>query len=251
MLHGNESPLIPIECASSLATAMGRQQRSANGGDAPCAIASSGTAVEPTTEQIHATVQGYIDSAPAGVGVAVGLASPSFGNRIVCVGSLNNQDGNPVAFTTDTPFEIASITKTFTASIYESFLQRGHICGSDPLGRFIRAEVSSSNTVHPASRSGELYQWPALAAKTGFATWPSSAMGNDSESEMRLYLRNPPFAIGGAGQLETDANLGFALLAAATSNPSLANVLSGGCATGQITAPLGMVKDAALQRQNR
>jgi CubicO group peptidase (beta-lactamase class C family) len=228
-----------LSSALTLATSFGRSQSAAtNGGRDACASSTGGSVVEPTTDQIKTTVQGY--APPAGVGAAVGVASPSFGAKIVCIGSLDDQSGNSMAFTTDTPFEIASITKTFTASIYESFVLRGRIRSSDTLGRFIRPEINSKIQAIPLIDLAN-YTSGLPADNVNFDSWPSSAMGDYTDSEMFSYLRNPPFAVGGTGQVETYSNLGFSLLAVALEAAAREDGFGPLCCK-QILGPLGMVK---------
>lgn len=58
-----------------------------------------------------------------GVGYVLGMASPHFGSQIVFGGSLVDYDSNPMPFSGDTPFEIASISKVFTAALLTLYAQ--------------------------------------------------------------------------------------------------------------------------------
>jgi len=83
---------------------------------------------EPTEAQLNSIVQPYLDNAPSdcGLGIAIGYAGLGF-SGIYLRGSLFNgaqppyllnQAGQTFALTNDTPFELASISKTFTATLY-------------------------------------------------------------------------------------------------------------------------------------
>src|SRR5437762_7527013 len=84
--------------------------------------------IEPTEAQLNRIVGPYLNQATAGVGlgIVIGYAGPGFSN-IYPFGSLHNQAQQPyllnqahlpLALTNDTPFELASISKTFTATLY-------------------------------------------------------------------------------------------------------------------------------------
>jgi hypothetical protein len=147
--------------------------------------------------QIESIAQTYLPTVSPYIGAAVGFASPSFGAHIVCIGSLVDQRGNPMAFTTDTPFEIASITKTFTATMYELLVQSGHIGRNDTLGRFIGPEVSSKiQSVPLFDLANYTSGFPADnidVLNTG--TVPTSLTGGYTDAELFAFLANPPFQI--------------------------------------------------------
>jgi CubicO group peptidase (beta-lactamase class C family) len=124
--------------SSALGTAAARRLVRAQG----CSASTSNSISEPTMAQIQSIVEAHLPTVSPYIGAAIGLASPAFGAHIVCIGSLVNQLGNPMAFTTDTPFEIASVTKTATASVYQRLIQNGRINHKETLGRFISREVS-------------------------------------------------------------------------------------------------------------
>jgi D-alanyl-D-alanine-carboxypeptidase/D-alanyl-D-alanine-endopeptidase len=73
--------------------------------------------VEPKREQLEALVAPYLKIQPAGLGFAIGYASRSFA-KIFYAGGIHNQAGTKVDLDEHTPFEIASISKTFTATLY-------------------------------------------------------------------------------------------------------------------------------------
>ncbi len=85
-----------------------------------------GNIVEPTKVQLDDLVAPYLTTQPSGLGFAIGYASPSFAppyGSLYFKGNYQNQFPNnvPLAVSETTPFEIASISKTFTATLYAAF----------------------------------------------------------------------------------------------------------------------------------
>ncbi|WP_029004234.1 serine hydrolase domain-containing protein [Azorhizobium doebereinerae] len=101
------------------------------------------TIVEPTEAQLKALVEPYLDGVPDGVslGFAIGIASPTF-STIYTFGGLRMQDGTALAFDADTPFVIASVTKTFTATAYAYYLD-GEDLENAVLGDYPELEIGS------------------------------------------------------------------------------------------------------------
>jgi len=226
--------------ALTLANSLGRVQGAvANGRRDACLSTTSGSATEPTTDQIQQIVLGY--GPPAGVGAAVGVASPSFGAKIVCIGALDDQNGNPLPFTTDTPFEVASITKTVTAAAYESLVLKGYVRSTDTLGRFLGTEVNSQIQAIPLKDLADFTSGLPEDNHSSNGTLPSTATGDYTDAEMLGFLQNPPFPITGTGQVYTYSNLGFALLAASLQDAAGMHSFASLC-DQQILGPLGMAK---------
>ena len=73
--------------------------------------------IEPTTAQLDTLVAPYLSRQPDGLGFAIGYVGPGFQN-VYLAGNLLNQNGFSLPFGNDTPFEIASVSKTFTATLY-------------------------------------------------------------------------------------------------------------------------------------
>lgn len=70
--------------------------------------------IEPSEQQLKTIVDPYLNKAPKGaLGIVIGYAGPGFSN-IYPGGNLLNQAQQPLALTNDTPFELASVSKTFT-----------------------------------------------------------------------------------------------------------------------------------------
>jgi len=76
---------------------------------------------EPTEELLAKMVEPYLCAQRRGLGFAIGHASPKFENygRVRVFGNVQNQFGSGPRLSGETPFEIASITKTFTATLYD------------------------------------------------------------------------------------------------------------------------------------
>jgi D-alanyl-D-alanine-carboxypeptidase/D-alanyl-D-alanine-endopeptidase len=118
-----------------------------------------------------------------------------------------------MGFTTDTPFEIASITKTFTASLYELSVQTGRIRSDDTVGRFLGSEVSAKIQAIPLFDLANYTSGLPADNVTSNDTYPSTAMGDYTELDMLNFLANPRFTVTTPGTVYTYSNLGFSLLA--------------------------------------
>jgi serine-type D-Ala-D-Ala carboxypeptidase/endopeptidase len=83
--------------------------------------------VEPKEDQVKNLVTPYLKAQPSGLGFAIGCASPTFTNsgRLYFVGNIQNQFGSPLIGAA-TLFEIASITKTFTSTLYALLIRASH-----------------------------------------------------------------------------------------------------------------------------
>lgn len=79
-----------------------------------------------------------IDTHQKGVGIVVGVIEPD-GRRIVAYGHHDRTGKRPV--NGDTVFEIGSITKVFTALLLADAVQRGEVALSDPISKYLPADV--------------------------------------------------------------------------------------------------------------
>jgi len=86
------------------------------------------TIVEPTQAQVDALVAPYLETQASGLGFAIGCASPGFAQpgRLYFAGNVTNQFGQALDLVATTPFEIASISKTFTATLYARLIRSGN-----------------------------------------------------------------------------------------------------------------------------
>lgn len=109
---------------------------------AAIALAPAAALAAPTTEGLCVTTEKAIDEAAQAMldrgipGLAIAV---SRGGRTVFsrgYGIANIEDGVPV--TPDTVFQLASVTKQFTAAAILSLVQEGQIGLDDPLSRYVR-----------------------------------------------------------------------------------------------------------------
>lgn len=82
------------------------------------------TITAPTTQQLDDLVQSYLDTQGTGLAFAIGYASPQIdGNGgIHLAGNLVDQYQRALLLGDDSLFEIASVSKTFTATLYAYLL---------------------------------------------------------------------------------------------------------------------------------
>jgi hypothetical protein len=95
--------------------------------------------VEPTKQQLDDLVNPFL--AHPNVGFAIGYASPQFQGSgkfyFKSNGPLLNQSNQEVPLGVETYFEIASISKVFTATLFQLFVQNGTIANNEvPLGNY-------------------------------------------------------------------------------------------------------------------
>ncbi len=208
----------------------------------PCPNSGANSVVLPTTEQIENIIQGYIPATTPDIGVAVGMASPSFGTHIVCIGSLVDQNGDPMVFTTDTSFEIASITKTFVATVFGSFFDSGRLERGSTLGRFLGTQIDAGIARIPLwDLANYTSGFPADNVSAGDTLPGSYTAGDYTMPEVLGFLANPPFPIAPAGTQYTYSNLAFSLLAFAMQAAAEGNDF-GTLIGSEILALLGMAK---------
>jgi CubicO group peptidase (beta-lactamase class C family) len=95
-------------------------------------------AAEDFTNAIHAYLQQYVEAEKINVGIVVGIVD-EHGSSIVSYGKMDNGTGQEV--NGDTLFEIASITKTFTALLLQDMLERGEMKLDDPVAKYLPKSV--------------------------------------------------------------------------------------------------------------
>ena len=105
----------------------------------PAAVTSQSTdARVAPDDEIRRILVERIDTAQQGVGIVVGVIERG-GRRIVTHGKLARDDRR--SLDGDTVFEIGSITKVFTALLLADAVQRKAVALSEPVARFLPAEV--------------------------------------------------------------------------------------------------------------
>jgi CubicO group peptidase (beta-lactamase class C family) len=95
-------------------------------------------AAEDFINGIHAYLQHRVEVEKKDVGIVVGIVD-EHGGSIVSCGKLDNGTGQEV--NGDTLFEIASITKTFTALLLQDMVERGEMKLDDPVAKYLPKSV--------------------------------------------------------------------------------------------------------------
>jgi D-alanyl-D-alanine-carboxypeptidase/D-alanyl-D-alanine-endopeptidase len=176
------------------------------------------TTVAPTQAQLAKLVAPYLAAASPGVGFAIGYASPALpGNGgLYLAGNVRNQFGAALPLDATTPFEIAGISKTFTATLY---------------ALLIRAFNRSLNVGDYSRPDGPLPIDPALAeiSLDSLVNFTSGLPqdGRDDATGTPPYWAHPysmpamlsyldafPSQVSRPGDAYTYSNLAFALMSA-------------------------------------
>lgn len=78
------------------------------------------TIIKPTKADLDKLVAPYLKTQPSGLAFAIGYASPQFSphGSLYFHGDATNQFGQPLTLDGNTPFQLASVSKTFTATLY-------------------------------------------------------------------------------------------------------------------------------------
>ncbi len=78
------------------------------------------TIIEPTKADVDKLVAPYLKTQPSGLAFAIGYASPQFSphGSLSFHGNATTQFGQALTLDGDTPFQLASVSKTFTATLY-------------------------------------------------------------------------------------------------------------------------------------
>jgi serine-type D-Ala-D-Ala carboxypeptidase/endopeptidase len=202
------------------------------------------TIVPPTESQLDSLVEPYLARQQLGLGFAIGYASPYFkpyGN-LYFRGNVQNQFGARLGLDGNTLFEIASISKTFTATLYALLIRSvspsktvgDYIAPNGPL--HISTELAGIPLDSLMNYTSGLPQDDENASASTPPYWPQPY----SLRAMLSYLDASPPAIIQTGLRYTYSNLGFALMAVilAGSPPGLATFTS--LVESKIFAPLGM-----------
>jgi len=95
-------------------------------------------AAEDFTNAIHAYLQSCVETHKVNAGIVVGIVD-EHGSSIVSCGKMDN--GTDQEVNGDTLFEIASVTKTFTALLLEDMIERGEMKLDDPVAKYLPKSV--------------------------------------------------------------------------------------------------------------
>jgi serine-type D-Ala-D-Ala carboxypeptidase/endopeptidase len=178
-----------------------------------------GAIVEPTDELLGEMVAPYLRAQPSGLGFAIGYASPSFPNygRVRVFGNVQNQFGSGSSLSCETPFAIASITKTFTATLYTRLIRTSHPNQTiadylSPKGPFAVGELARISLDALVNYTSGLPpdndDSGAKAAAPPFWPQPYSLQG------MVSFLNASPPTLSWPNERYTYSNLAFAIMSA-------------------------------------
>jgi serine-type D-Ala-D-Ala carboxypeptidase/endopeptidase len=83
--------------------------------------------VERTRAQLKELVAPHLKTQPSGLGLAIGYVSTDLPHGdLFFAGNIKNQFGAKLSLDGNTPFEIASVTKTFTATLFALLIRSAH-----------------------------------------------------------------------------------------------------------------------------
>jgi D-alanyl-D-alanine-carboxypeptidase/D-alanyl-D-alanine-endopeptidase len=85
-----------------------------------------GSIITPTQAQLDHLVKPYLTTQPQGLAFAIGYASPGVSpqGNLYQAGNVANQFGQSLTLSNSTPFLLASVSKTFTATLYALMIRQ-------------------------------------------------------------------------------------------------------------------------------
>jgi serine-type D-Ala-D-Ala carboxypeptidase/endopeptidase len=177
-----------------------------------------GIIIEPTQVQLHDLVAPYLRTQPLGLGFAIGYASPAFANfgRVCIAGNVQNQLRSALSLSATTPFEIASISKTFTSTLYalliraldvtkkvgDYILPKGPLPISPALADITLDQLVNYTSGLPTDNSDGTVDTPPLLPQPY------------SMTAMMSFLNASPPKLSQIGASYTYSNLAFAIMSA-------------------------------------
>jgi serine-type D-Ala-D-Ala carboxypeptidase/endopeptidase len=178
-----------------------------------------GVLVESTDELLEEMVAPYLRAQPSGLGFAIGDASPSFANggwgRVF--GNVQNQFGSGPALSEQTPFAIAAITKTFTATLYARLIRASHpnqtiadyLSPKGPFTNNTLAQITLDSLVNYTSGLPQDDEESGVnAASPPFRPQPYALQGTVT------FLNAAPPSLSQPGESYSYSNLSFAIMSA-------------------------------------
>jgi CubicO group peptidase (beta-lactamase class C family) len=94
----------------------------------------------PTDAQIRAELQKCVEQQNRTPGIVVGVIDDK-GTHVVAYGK--RERGRPEPVDGDSIFEIGSITKVFTTTLFQQMIERGEVKLDDPIGKYLPATVKT------------------------------------------------------------------------------------------------------------
>jgi D-alanyl-D-alanine-carboxypeptidase/D-alanyl-D-alanine-endopeptidase len=170
------------------------------------------SSIEQVRAQLKQLVAPYLKTQPAGLGFAIGYASPELPKGdLFFVGSIKNQFGSQRDPDRNTPFAIASVTKTFTATLYALLIRasdRNHTVGEYGLpisrtlgGITLDSLVNYTSGLPPdnedATSSMPPY-WPRPYSMAGLLSYLSASPPELMQVDKNFTYSNLAFSIMGA-----------------------------------------------------
>jgi CubicO group peptidase (beta-lactamase class C family) len=169
-------------------------------------------------------------------GIVAGLLD-AHGQRIVTQGRSDADDGR--ALDGDTVFDIASVTKIFTALLLADNVVRGKMAMHDPLSKYLPAEVHVPDfqgqpitLLDLVTYSPGLPGWPADMPKLKLAPFPQYSAEQLYQALANVSLTVPP------GTQYVYSNFGYGLLGLALARHAGTDFES--LVVSRICSPLGM-----------
>src|SRR5438105_7821523 len=128
----------------------------------------AGTQAVPPDDEIRKILAERLGENEKDVGIVVGVIDPQ-GRRIISYGHRNVGDARPL--NGDTVFEIASVTKVFTALLLADMVEKNEVALSDPASKYLTAVA-----IKLPERNGHLITLLDLATHTsGLPFMPADA----------------------------------------------------------------------------
>jgi CubicO group peptidase (beta-lactamase class C family) len=149
----------------------GKRNRNARSAPAICLmllssiIVATAHAQSPDDAAIRRILEERVDINKQSVGIVVGIVTPQ-GRRVVQHGRFAAGDSREVG--SDTVFEIGSVTKVFTAMLLADMARKGEVSVTDPIVRYLPADVAARAQGVKATTLADLATHTA-----GFPFWPS------------------------------------------------------------------------------
>ena len=128
----------------------------------------AGTPAVPSDDEIRKILAECVGENDKAIGIVVGVIDPQ-GRRIISYGHRDVGDARPL--NGDTVFEIASVTKVFTALLLADMVEKNEIALSDPASKYLTAAA-----IKLPERNGHLITLVDLATHTsGLPFMPADA----------------------------------------------------------------------------
>ncbi len=176
------------------------------------------TITAPTSQQLDALVQPFLANQPTGLAFAIGYASPQIAGNggIYLAGNLVDQYKRAMILGQDTLFEIASVSKTFTATLY-AYLLGNYVNQNPTLGDFFEdaRRYRIGRQFYGIEIANLLNYTSGLPEDNDAAFGPPFWPRPYTVPGMCGFLDMTDYQPAGSGSAYTYSNLGFALAATA------------------------------------